>query len=431
MTRYQSWARYPPANCEAVPMHWRHLALPIDTTGTASYLPFGNGRSYGDSCLNQAGYLIDARGLDRFIDFDPDNGVIRCEAGVLLSIILDKVIPSGWFLPVVPGTQLVTVGGAIANDVHGKNHHRAGTFGCHVRCFELLRSDGERLLCSPEENPEWYHASIGGLGLTGLITWAELTLKKISSPHLIQSHQKFSALDTFFELSESSDQVYEYTVAWIDCLAKSARGIFFRANHAEGITAAVKPRRSVSLPLLPPLSIINRASATLFNWLYYQKTRPSGETPICYQRFFFPLDAIRDWHRIYGPRGFLQYQCVVPLEGGKAAIDAIMQAARTGPVPSFLGVLKVFGAHSSGGMLSFPRPGITLALDFPNRDTALLDQLERFDAITGSAGGAVYPAKDARMSRESFKSFFSDWERFATFVDPSFSSDFWWRVSGG
>ena len=225
-------------------MHWRHLALPIDTTGTASYLPFGNGRSYGDSCLNQAGYLIDARGLDRFIDFDPDNGVIRCEAGVLLSIILDKVIPSGWFLPVVPGTQLVTVGGAIANDVHGKNHHRAGTFGCHVRCFELLRSDGERLLCSPEENPEWYHASIGGLGLTGLITWAELTLKKISSRHLIQSHQKFSALDTFFELSESSDQVYEYTVAWIDCLAKSARGIFFscqscRGNHRSGKTAAI------------------------------------------------------------------------------------------------------------------------------------------------------------------------------------------------
>ena len=339
------------------------------------------------------------------------------------------VIPAGWFLPVVPGTQLVTVGGAIANDVHGKNHHGAGSFGCHVRCFELLRSSGERLVCSPDQNSDWYRASIGGLGLTGLITWAEVALKKVSNPHLIQSHQKFSGLDAFLELSESSGPENEYTVAWIDCLAKSPRGAFLRANHAEG-SVTVDPPGSLVMPLTAPLSLVNRASINGFNTLYYRKPRPASGTPIHYERFFFPLDSLAEWHRCYGPKGFLQYQCVIPVEDGGSAINTIMAAARASAVPSFLGVLKIFGPRVSGGMLSFPRPGITLALDFPNRGAALLEQLEEFDAITRSAGGAVYPAKDARMSADSFRCFFPAWESLKAFVDPSFSSDFWRRVSG-
>ena len=413
-------------------MHWRHLPLPIDTTARGSYLPFGNGRSYGDSCLNRSGALIDAKGLNRLIHFDRDTGVIRCESGVLLSDLMTQVVPAGWFPAVVPGTQFVTVGGAIANDVHGKNHHREGTFGCHVSRFELLRSNGQRLLCSPHENTDWFQATIGGLGLTGFITWAEITLRRVAGPHLLQSQHKFSGLDAFFELSESSDQDYECTVAWIDCLAASPRGVFIRANHAETVSGKEvrKPARSLVIPATPPLSLVNRASAVVFNHLYYRKPRRATDTPIDHERFFFPLDSIRQWHRIYGPRGFLQYQCVVPLEDGKTAINAIMEMIRAGPVASFLGVLKVFGNRSSGGLLSFPRAGITLAVDFPNRGAVLFDQLERLDELTRSAGGAVYPAKDARMSAKSFQCFFPDWERFAPLVDPSFSSDFWRRVSG-
>ena len=428
MARYQSWAHYPAVSCEAVQMYWRHLPLPIESPGPGSYLPYGNGRSYGDSCLNREGRLIDTRRLDRLIHLDNDTGVIRCEAGILLRDLLRHVIPAGWFLPVVPGTQLVTVGGAIANDVHGKNHHRAGSFGCHVRCFELLRSSGERLVCSPDQNPDWYRASIGGLGLTGLITWAEIALEKVSNPHLIQSHQKFSGLDAFFELSESSDREDEYTVAWVDCLAKSPLGVFLRASHAEG-SVTVDPPRSLAIPLTAPLSLVNRASINGFNTLYYHKPRPAFGTPIHYERFFFPLDSLAEWHRCYGPKGFLQYQCVIPLEDRGAAVNTIMAAARTSAVPSFLGVLKIFGSRVSGGILSFPRPGITLALDFPNRGAALLEQLEQFDAITRSAGGSVYPAKDARMSAGTFRCFFPAWESLKAFVDPSFSSDFWRRVS--
>lgn len=349
---------------------------------------------------------------------------------MLLAEILELVIPTGWFLPVVPGTKLVTVGGAIANDVHGKNHHRAGSFGFHVRCFELLRSDGERLQCSPTENADWYRATVGGLGLTGFITWAEIELKRVTSPHLRQSQQKFTGLDHFFRLNEAADQEHEYTVAWVDCLAKTTRGIFIRANHDETATTVTKPPRSLGFPIISPVSLIGRASATLFNTFYYHLSPTLTETPIHYERFFPPLDSMGDWHRIYGPSGFLQYQCVVPLDDGELVIEELVRSVRTGPVPSFLGVLKILGARVSPGMLSFPRPGITLALDFPNRGEPLLEQLERLDALTRAAGGAVYPAKDARMSRPSFECFFPDWEGFLPFVDPSFSSDFWRRVTG-
>ncbi|MCZ6589743.1 MAG: FAD-binding oxidoreductase, partial [Alphaproteobacteria bacterium] len=212
----------------------RSTALPTTETGK-SVLAYGNGRSYGDSCLNTGGVLIDCRHLDRFISFDDGNGVLRCEAGVLLADILDVAVPRGWFPPVSPGTRLVTVGGAIANDVHGKNHHRAGTFGCHLRCFELLRSNGDRLLCSPDENQEYFQATIGGLGLTGVVTWAEMQLKPISCAYIDQEVIRFHDLAGFFRLSEASDEEFEYTVAWIDCLAKGSslgRGLFVRGNHA-------------------------------------------------------------------------------------------------------------------------------------------------------------------------------------------------------
>jgi len=274
--RYESWGRYPKGQQTAVNMLWRHELLPLDGFDGKTFLPFGNGRSYGDVCLNNGGVLIDARSLNRFMRFDLKDGILRCESGTLLSEILELIVPHGWFLPVTPGTQHITVGGAIANDVHGKNHHWAGTFGCHIRCFELLRSDGTRRICSSEKHEEWYWATIGGLGLTGLITWAEIQLKSIKNAYIKQDTIRCPNLDTFFELSLESDKDYEYTVAWVDCLARGknlGRGLFIRGNHAEEqlkkVPVATKLRLTV--PLTPPVSLINHWSLKLFNGIYYRK----------------------------------------------------------------------------------------------------------------------------------------------------------------
>jgi len=434
--RYHSWGRYPQFDQSAVRLRWRSLPLPIPEEIRTSYLPFGNGRSYGDSCLNPGGLLLDSRGLDRFIAFDPVEGILKCEGGVLLAEIMALTGSRGWFPPVVPGTKFVTVGGAIANDVHGKNHHSAGTFGCHVRSLELLRSDGRRLRCSPSENAEWFEATIGGLGLTGLILWAEIALKQINNSAMDVETIRFGRLDDFFELSAESDRQYEYTVAWIDCTARGkhlGRGLFVRGNHAAANTAPVEaPRRPLSVPVDLPVSLINRMSARMFNNLYYRKqwrTRASGMQH--YDSFFFPLDRIRHWNRLYGPRGFLQYQCVVPIDTGRSALREIIDRGAHGGIDSFFGVLKVFGDRRSPGMMSFPRPGATVALDFYHHGEKTLRLLDSFDEIVLSAGGRVNPYKDARMSGDSYRRYFPQWQKLESFRDPRFSSGFWRRVTGG
>jgi FAD/FMN-containing dehydrogenase len=433
--RYHSWGRYPKLRQAAVRLSWRHEPLPLSSDQQLTCLPFGNGRSYGDSCLNEGGLLLDARGLDRFIAFDPSSGILRCEAGVLLAEILALVVPQGWFLPVIPGTQLVTVGGAIANDIHGKNHHCAGTFGCHVRRFELLRSDNQRLVCSPAENPDWFRATIGGLGLTGVILWAEIALKRILNPAIEVETIRFPDLEGFFALSAESDQDFEYTVAWIDCLARDShlgRGLFIRANHAATLCAKQPPapKHHLSLVLDPPVSLINRLSVRVFNSLYYRKQwQARSRAMVHYEPFFCPLDSIRHWNRLYGPRGFLQYQCVVPHADGKNAIKDIFHRTTLAGAGSFLAVLKVFGNQPSPGLLSFPRPGVTLALDFPYCGEKTLRFLEQLDQTVVATGGAVYPAKDARMSAASFKQYFPQWETLEGFRDPKFSSSFWRRVT--
>ncbi len=439
LVRYESWGRHPKARTRVTRMVWRHESLPLDGFEDATFLPFGNGRSYGDSCLNDGGVLIDARPLDRFILFDPEHGVLRCEAGVLLSEILDLIVPNGWLLRVLPGTRHVTVGGAIANDVHGKNHHRVGTFGRHVRRFELLRSDSTRLLCSPRENADWYRATIGGLGLTGLITWAEIELEQTPGPHLRREVIRYANLDEFFSLAAESDQRFEYTAAWVDCLAggsRIGRGLFTRANHCDeplprSRARLQRARRLVpSIVFEPPVSLLNRWSLKAFNAVYYRKHATRREATVHYERFFFPLDSIRHWNRLYGPRGFVQYQCVI---GGGQARDAVREIldriARAG-MGSFLAVLKVFGEQTPSGLLSFPRPGVTLALDFTNRGAKTFELLDSLDQVTRSCGGAVYPAKDARMSAESFRSYFPRWAELVPYVDPRFSSSFWRRVHG-
>ena len=432
MRNYTSWGRYPKATPAAVyRTHWADEPLPRTPH---SLLPYGNGRSYGDSCLNDGGALLDMRGLDRLLSFDRTTGVLRCEAGVLLAEILMVVVPMGWFLPVTPGTRFVTVGGAIANDVHGKNHHRTGTFGQHVLRLALRRSDSGVIRCSAAENTTLFHATIGGLGLTGAILWADIQLRPIANSAIAGETIRFPHLDAFFDWSSESDRDYEYTVAWIDCLARGkslGRGLFMRGNHAAPQENLPTPRRKARrFPVDPPFPLVNILSLRAFNSLYYRKQLASVQrTLMHYEPFFYPLDGIHHWNRLYGRRGFLQYQCVVPPECAKESLRALLDTIAKARSGSFLAVLKVFGNRASPGLLSFPRPGATLALDFANQGRRTLDLLNRLDQIVAPADGAVYPAKDARMSGEHFRQYFPRWEEFQSHIDTLFSSSFWRRVT--
>ncbi|ALA81092.1 FAD-binding oxidoreductase [Stenotrophomonas maltophilia] len=430
--RAYSWGRYPRSPQALARVHDRQAGLP-DFEGSA--LPYGNGRSYGDSCQNPGATLLDCRGLDRFIAFDPASGRLHCEAGVTLDEIIALALPQGWFLPVTPGTRHVTVGGAIGNDVHGKNHHVAGSFGHHVRSFELLRSDGERRLCRPGDADGWFGATVGGLGLTGLVTRAELQLRRVPGSSLEVENIRFCNLADFFALSRESCESHEYSVAWIDCLARGrslGRGHFTRANHAAQPLdeRPAAPRRQWAMPLTPPVSLVNRLTLRPFNVLYYWRQLPLRRRHASHLLpFFYPLDGIDQWNRMYGPAGFLQYQCVLPPQAAADGIPALLQEIARSGQGSFLAVLKQFGTRPSPGMLSFPRPGTTLALDFPNTGESLLALLRRLDQIVDAAGGAQYPAKDARMTATSFQQSYPRWQDFSRFIDPRFSSGFWRRVT--
>lgn len=432
----QSWGRYPKVtHAQVLPVYWRS-DMPDLAQSDRPMLPHAYGRSYGDSCLNENGVSLDVSHLNRFISFDEGTGLLCCEAGVSLAEILKVMVPRGWFLPVTPGTKFVSVGGAIANDIHGKNHHAGGTFGCHVVRFKLLRSDGQRLVCSSEENPELFHATIGGLGLTGLILWAEFKLKRIANPYIDSDHIRFSSLEEFFELSAESDKDFEYTVSWVDLLVGGealCRGIFTRGNHNQAPELAQKPLKK-PLPLAVPFDLPQIALSKLtvkgFNELYYHKQLPKRVHKIeSYDPFFYPLDGIHEWYRMYGKRGFLQYQFVVPFEGGRESMREIIGRIRQSGAGSFLTVLKEFGEVKSPGMLSFPRPGLTLALDFAYAGEKTLRLLDELDAIVRHYDGAIYPAKDARMAAESFQQFYPRWQEFSQYIDPQFSSSFWRRVS--
>lgn len=431
---YRSWGLTPQPPQQGVRLQSRSDGLP--GSSEKSVLPYGNGRSYGDSCLNDSGLVVDCRSLNRVIGFDEERGVICCEAGMLLADLLEIIVPSGWFLPVTPGTKFVTLGGAIANDVHGKNHHVRGTFGNHVTAFELRRSGGPPLICTRRKNAEWFAATVGGMGLTGLITWAELKLTPIQSPGVNQETLRFRALDEFIDLARESDHRFEYSVAWVDSLARGSalgRGLFIRGNHA-GAEAVVPQRRTsrLSVPLLPPVSLINRATLTVFNALYYRRQlNDRSQACVHYDPFFYPLDRVAHWNRLYGPKGLLQHQCVVPPEDGISVVTELIERTQRAGIGSFLTVLKMFGDVPSPGLMSFPMSGLTLTLDFANqgqRTTALLDEL---DAVVRQARGRVNPYKDARMSAESFADFFPQWQRLEPFIDPRFSSSFWRRVTRG
>jgi FAD/FMN-containing dehydrogenase len=372
-------------------------------------------------------------GMNRLLDFDPHTGILTAESGVTLAQILDFAVPRGFFLPVTPGTKYVTLGGAIANDIHGKNHEVAGSFGNHVPCFELVRSDGTRILCSRRDNSPWFHATIGGMGLTGLITWAQLRLKPIVSRSIDYEGIQFHGIDEFLELKQRYKDV-EYTVSWVDCVSTGrnfARGIFMAGEHSK-VPGELKrsPEPKLVFPFEAPGFALNRTSVSAFNTLYFHKQRkPHVKTVQDYEPFFYPLDSVLHWNRMYGRNGLVQFQYAMPWEGAKEGTIAILREIANSGLASFLAVLKAFGDISSLGMMSFPQAGIMFALDFPIKDGITFPLLERLGDMTLDYGGRLYPAKDAAMTPRQFQTFYSKWEEFARFRDPMITSSFWERVT--
>jgi len=422
-----TWGRI--ANCEAT------IVRPADAHAAQApdsvYLPAGNSRSYGDTALPAAGLAVSTRDMNRILDFDAETGILRAEAGILLGDIIAHVVPRGWFLPVTPGTRFVSLGGALANDVHGKNHHRAGSFGQHVRAFELARSDGTRRVCSRSSNADFFAATIGGMGLTGLVTWVEIALKRTTTPDVVEETIRFGSIAEFLKLSAQSDQDFEYCVAWIDSSARGAqrgRGLFMRANHADdGIVQLFSSGPRLSVPFVPPLSPMRPGTISLLNKLNFA-AGAEGVRRRGHRKYFYPLDGIAHWNRIYGRHGFHQHQCVLPFAAAEAAIGDILAAAQAAGMYSFISVLKAFGDMPSAGLLSFARRGVTLALDFPNTGEATAALLARLDAITLAAGGAVNPYKDSRMPLAVFEASFPNWREMAPFIDPMAGSAFSQRL---
>ncbi|MGO9932469.1 MAG: FAD-binding protein [Steroidobacteraceae bacterium] len=392
-------------------------------------LIIGNLRSYGDEVLNPDGCYVQTACCDRILYIDTENDTVTAECGVRMDVLQQRLTRLGYMIPVTPGTAYLTLGGAIANDVHGKNHHSVGSFGCFVCEFELVRTGGDVLLCSAHENPEYFAATIGGMGLTGAITWARICVRRISSPWLSVTSQRFENLAEFFAIDSKQRNEHEYTVAWIDCLARDqslGRGIYSAANHLQAPEntphAADRGRRlRASVPFLLPGSPVNRATVSLMNALFYWGHR-AGTRRIRFTDWLYPLDAINHWNRLYGRRGFFQFQCVVPPDHAQSAISELLHTIALRRQGSFLAVLKNFGAKASPGLMSFPMEGTTLALDFPNRGQSTRELLLELHGIAAQAGGRLYPAKDACSPANSIELGYPNLARFKRSIDPGLES---------
>ncbi len=429
MTKVYSWGRLNAFEHEVIDLSTS--LLPHALKHPKSGLAYGMGRSYGDVCLNPDGILWNARTLNHFKHFDAQTGILSCEAGVLIADIQRLMVPKGWMLAVTPGTQSITVGGAIANDIHGKNHHRYGSFGDHVLAFDLLRTDGTSIHCRPQEQSDWFTATVGGMGLTGIITTVHLQLRTVPGPWFNSETLVYQSLEEFFELADGSEDNWEYTVSWIDCFSKhKGRGLFMRANHHQD-DRFISQKKKLKIPFTPPFSLINRYSLPLFNALYYYlNAANSGKKISHYESFLYPLDHISEWNRLYGPKGFFQYQCVLPRSTGVETVKSILnEIARSGE-GSFLNVLKTFGDRKAPGMMSFPQSGVTLALDFPNKGIRTLQLLTRLDSIVREAEGRLYMAKDARMPKDLFYSGYPRLAEFLQYRDPGISSALSRRLIG-
>jgi L-gulonolactone oxidase len=403
--------------------------LPARCSATRSKcLVVGNLRSYGDEVLCPDGRYVQTTRCDRILSIDSSESRVSAECGIRFDVLQERLTRSGYMIPVTPGTAYLTLGGAIANDVHGKNHHGAGTFGCYVEELELVRTSGEVLTCSPRENPELFAASIGGMGLTGAMTSATFRVRRLDSPLLRVKSTRFTQLSDFFDLDLEGKQ-HEYSVAWIDCLAKGralGRGVYSVADHLSpdakpAATSAAKAARKAHVPFRLPVSPVNRFTLSLMNSLYYRAHR-TGLHTVPMRQWLYPLDSVLDWNRLYGRRGFYQFQSVVPRSEAQEAISDMLKATSAAQQGSFLAVLKNFGGKQSPGLMSFPMPGTTLALDFPNRGKITQDLLMALHRITSNAGGRLYPAKDGWSPANSLETGYPNFARFARSIDPGIES---------
>lgn len=406
------WGRYPIVDAEVVLPSSRAAArAALDRAMNSSLIPRGMGRSYGDSAL--APRVIGTRQLDLLLDFDEATGVVRCNAGVTLAELLEVFVPRGWFLPVTPGTKFVTLGGAIASDVHGKNHHVDGCFSEFVEQFDLLLGDGQVVGCSRTEHAELFRATCGGMGLTGMILEASVRLKPIRSATLDQTTLKARHLADAMELFDAHHGS-TYSVAWIDCLAGGdalGRSLVMVAEHARDGELAAPAKRAVAVPVDMPSQLLNRYSIAAFNTLYYNRVRSRRSVQrVHYEPFFYPLDGILRWNRLYGKNGFTQYQFVIPNAAGLDGMSAILRRIAASHRGSFLAVLKAFGPENAN-LLSFPLQGYTLALDF-KLEPGLFALLDELDAMVLDYGGRIYLTKDARMSEATFKKSYPRWQAF-------------------
>lgn len=425
MTKIQAWGRLSNTEHQVIPLMTPSQAAKQLQHSTHPGITHGMGRSYGDAALNGNGTLWLTTALNHLISFDLNTGILHCEAGTTLQDIHRTLIPQGWMLAVTPGTQMITVGGAIGNDVHGKNHHAYGSFGDHVLYIKLLRTDGEIIECSKIERADWFYATLGGIGLTGIILEAKIQLRPVKGPWIHSETIPYYNLDEFFTLSDSSEADWEHTVSWIDCMnGANAKGLFMCGNLAD-LQNQPEPRiKDKTFPITPPISLVNKLSLPVFNFAYFHanalKKQPQT---VHYEPFFYPLDTIHEWNKMYGPKGFYQYQSVVPREVGKEATQEMLNAIKKSGEGSFLAVLKTFGDRESGGLLSFPKPGVTLALDFPNRSEKTLKLLNELDHIVQQAQGRLYLAKDARMPRSLFETGYPRFNEFLKYWDPGISSE--------
>lgn len=369
----------------------------------------GLGRCYGDSSLS--GNIVSTLKFDKILSFDTATGIFECQTGLSLAKILGIIVPEGWFLPVTPGTKFVTIGGAVASDVHGKNHHSVGSFSSHILDMDIISASGSTITCSPLVNTDLFRATCGGMGLTGLISRVRFQLKKIETAYIRQLQIKARNLPEILELFEKY-KAYTYSMAWIDCLKGGdsfGRSILTVGEHAlpeevNNVAASemlVKPAKKIlRIPFNFPSFVLNPLSIKAFNFLYYNKNFKK-EMPgiVSYDPFFYPLDAIKQWNKMYGKKGFVQYQFVLPLASGKEGLTDILSRIRKRGLGSFLAVLKLFGKQES--LISFPMEGYTLAMDFPIRK-GLFEFLDELDQVVLNYGGRLYLTKDARMKAEMF-----------------------------
>lgn len=391
---------------------------------TDEFIPYGNGRSYGDSALNEN--ILYTKTYNYFLDFDEQNGILTCQAGVLLGEILDAFVKRGWFLKVTPGTKLITVGGAIASDVHGKNHHAQGCFSECVEEFSIMLSDGEIKSC--KKGDELFHATCGGMGLTGVILTAKISLKKINSAFINQTTIKTKNLKETFEAFENYKDI-PYSVAWIDCLAKNeeiGKCLLMVGDFANDGNLEYKSKKKLSIPFNFPSFALNSLSVKAFNWLYYAKAKDGvSKQRVGIDTFFYPLDAIENWNRIYGSGGFTQYQFILPKEQSFDGLKEILTKISDSGKGSFLAVLKLYGKENEN-YLSFPMEGYSLALDF-KIEAGLFELLNTLDEVVVKYGGRIYLTKDVRVSKETFEKGYPQIEQFREFrrehkMDRKFNS---------